>query len=96
VTPWSTWPRRLLRRARAVALKGGARQDEIADIAHIGQAAVSKALGRLASSNLTARGADGWRITDRARAITWWLAYYPGPGGIETHWSGVDPINERA
>lgn len=78
------------------ALENGARQDEIAAFAHIGQAAVSKALSRLAERDLVTRGPDGWEVMDRARAVSWWLAHYPGPGGIETHWFGVDPINEQA
>jgi hypothetical protein len=78
------------------ALEDGARQDEIAEFAHVGQAAVSKALNRLAERDLVARGEHGWEVTDRAGALSWWLAHYPGPGGIETHWFGVDPINEQA
>jgi hypothetical protein len=78
------------------ALEGGVRQDEIAEFAHVGQAAVSKAMNRLVEQGLVARGQAGWQITDRAGAISWWLAHYPGPGGIETHWFGVDPINEQA
>ena len=78
------------------ALEEGARQDEIAEFAHVGQAAVSKALNRLVARNLAARGEHGWQVTDRAGALSWWLAHYPGPGGIETHWFGVDPINEQA
>lgn len=78
------------------ALKERTRQEEIAEIAHVGQAAVSKALNRLAERDLVARGQDGWEVTDRAGAVTWWLAHYPGPGGLQTHWFGVDPINEQA
>jgi hypothetical protein len=78
------------------ALTKGARQEEIAEFAHVGQAAISKALNRLAERNLVARGQDGWKVTDRAGAVAWWLAHYPGPGGIQTHWFGVDPINEQA
>ena len=83
--------------ARALfALENGARQGEIAEFAHVGQAAVSKALSRLAKRDLVARGEHGWEVTDRAGAVSWWLGHYPGPGGIETHWFGVDPINEQA
>jgi len=78
------------------ALKEGSRQEEIAEFAHVGQAAVSKALNRLAERDLVTRGQDGWEVTDRAGAVTWWLAHYPGPGGVQTHWFGVDPINEQA
>lgn len=78
------------------ALEDGARQDEIAEFAHVGQAAVSKALTRLSERDLVDRRKHGWQLTDRAAAISWWLAHYPGPGGIETYWFGVDPINEQA
>lgn len=78
------------------AMEAGARQEEIAEIAHVGQAAVSKALNRLAELDLVARGPHGWEVTNRAEAVSWWLANYPGPGGIETHWFGVDPVNEQA
>jgi hypothetical protein len=78
------------------ALEGGARQDEIAEFAHVGQAAVSKALNRLIEQGLVVRSPSGWQLTDRAGAISWWLAHYPGPGGIENHWFGIDPINEQA
>lgn len=78
------------------ALEDGARQDEIANFAHVGQAAVSKALSRLADLDLVARGPNGWQVTDRVGAVSWWLAHYPGPGGIETHWFGVETITDQA
>ncbi|HEX8092514.1 MarR family transcriptional regulator, partial [Jatrophihabitans sp.] len=68
------------------ALEGRARQDEIAEFARVGQAAVSKALNRLVDRGLVVRGEHGWEVADRAGAISWWLGHYPGPGGIETHW----------
>ncbi|HEY0868868.1 MAG TPA: MarR family transcriptional regulator, partial [Acidothermaceae bacterium] len=74
----------------------GAHQQEIAEFAHIRQAAVSKALNRLAQLDLVARGPNGWQVINRAGAISWWLENYPGPGGIETHWFGVDSIREQA
>jgi hypothetical protein len=48
------------------ALEGGARQAEIAEITHVGQAAVSKALNRLADRDLVVPGEHGWEVTDRA------------------------------
>lgn len=78
------------------AMEGGARQEEIAEFAHVGQAAVSKAVSRLAELDLVARGPHGWQVINRAGAVSWWLANYPGPGGIETHWFGVDSIGEQA
>lgn len=78
------------------ALDRGARQEVIAEFAHVGQAAVSKALNRLTQLELVARGSQGWEVSDRAGAFSWWLANYPGPGGIETHWFGTDPISEQA
>jgi len=78
------------------AMEGGALQAEIAEFAQVGQAAVSKALNRLAELELVARRPRGWEVTDRAGAATWWLANYPGPGGIETHWFGVESIGDQA
>ncbi|RHW24042.1 hypothetical protein D0Z08_26185 [Nocardioides immobilis] len=78
------------------AMDGGARQAEIAEFAHVGQAAVSKALNRLAELDLVARRPHGWEMTNRAGAVSWWLANYPGPGGIETHWFGVESIGDQA
>ncbi|HEY2043047.1 MAG TPA: hypothetical protein VGH11_10260 [Jatrophihabitans sp.] len=78
------------------AIEGGARQDEIAEFAQVRQAAISKALSRLADLDLVAREAHGWEVTNRGGAVAWWLANYPGPGGIETHWFGVDSISEQA
>jgi hypothetical protein len=78
------------------AMGVGARQEEIAEFAHVGQAAVSKALNRLADLDLVARRPDGWEVTNRAGAVSWWLANYPGPGGIETHWFGVESISDQA
>lgn len=78
------------------ALEGGSRQNDIAEFAHVGQAAVSKALSRLAELDLVARGPHGWLVTDRAGAVSWWLAHYPGSGGIETHWFGVETITDQA
>jgi hypothetical protein len=78
------------------AIEGGALQAEIAEVSHVGQAAVSKSLNRLADLDLVARGTRGWEVTDRAGAASWWLANYPGPGGIETHWFGVESIGDQA
>lgn len=78
------------------ALEGGATQEEIAQYAHVSQGAVSKALGRLAEQGLVTRGSSGWTVADRDGAISWWLANYPGPGGITTWWFGTDPVTEQA
>ncbi len=78
------------------AMEDGARQEEIAEFAHVGQAAVSKALNRLADLDLVARRPHGWEVTNRAGAVSWWLVNYPGPGGIETHWFGVESISDQA
>jgi len=78
------------------AMEDAARQEEIAEFAHVGQAAVSKALNRLADLDLVARRPHGWEVTNRAGAVSWWLANYPGPGGIETHWFGVESVSDQA
>jgi hypothetical protein len=78
------------------ASEGGATQEEIAQFARVSQVAVSKAISRLSDLGLVARGTHGWEVSDRVGAMSWWLANYPGPGGIETHWYGLEAIAEQA
>jgi hypothetical protein len=78
------------------ALEGGATQEVLAAHARVTQAAVSKALARLTDLDLVTRSLHGWEVTNREGAISWWLANYPGPGGVETHWFGLDSIGAQA
>ena len=79
-----------------LALEGGARQSELVDFANVSQPRISQALSGLATLDLVERVAAGWTVTDKAKAITWWVDHYPGPGGLASHWYGLDPIVEQA
>lgn len=51
---------------------------------------------RVATVDLVERVAAGWIVTDKAKAITWWVDHYPGPGGLASHCYGLDPVVEQA
>lgn len=79
-----------------LALEGVARQSELVEFAKVSQPRISQALGDLTALDLVERGPGGWAVTDKAKAITWWLDHYPGPGGLVSHWYGLDPVVEQA
>ena len=79
-----------------LALEGGARQSELADFAKVSQPRISQALSELATLHLVERVPACWTVTDKATAITWWVDHYPGPGGLASHWYGLDPVVEQA
>ncbi len=83
--------------ARALlAVEQGARQEELAEVAGVSQPRVSQALRELAGLGLAMRSPQGWIVTDKAAAIAWWSAHYPGPGGLTSHWYGLDPVVQQA
>jgi len=79
-----------------LALEGGARQYELVDFAKVSQPQISQALRELATLDLVGRGQAGWVVTDKAMAINWWVDHYPGPGGLVSHWYGLDSVVEQA
>jgi hypothetical protein len=79
-----------------LALEGGARQSELADFAKVSQPRISQVLSELATLDLVERSPSGWAVTDNAEVITWWVDHYPGPGGLVSHWYGLDPVVEQA
>jgi hypothetical protein len=79
-----------------LALEGGARQIELVDFANVSQPRISQALSQLATLDLVERAPAGWAVTDKVKAITWWVDHYPGPGGLASHWYGLDPVVEQA
>ena len=79
-----------------LALEGGARQSELVGFANVSQPRISQALSELATLDLVERVPAGWTVTDKAKAIKWWVDHYPGPGGLASHWYGLDPIVEQA
>jgi hypothetical protein len=79
-----------------LALSEGATQAELAEFARVSQPRVSQTLNLLMTKNLVARGDAGWFVPHPAAAVDWWVADYPGPGGICTHWFGLDPVVKQA
>ena len=77
-----------------LALEGGARQSELVDFANVSQPRISQALSGLATLDLVERVAAGWTVTDKAKAITWWVDHYPGPGGLASHWYGRTNVTQ--
>lgn len=62
-------------------------QTALAERIGVSQPAISKALARLRARGLVGDGID---LTDLATAVDWWLAGYPGPTGLVSHWYGLD------
>ncbi|MER5453797.1 helix-turn-helix domain-containing protein [Micromonospora sp. NPDC002389] len=89
--PWGTFTlvRRLIQHPYVT-------QQELAAIVGISQPRVSQALASLAGRDLVHRTSRGWIVRDVDEAIRWWLSTYPGPGGISTHWFGLEPVVEQA
>ena len=79
-----------------LALGTGAHQVELAEFAGVSQPRVSQALRDLVGLGLVRRDPAGWVVTDKAAAIGWWCAHYPGPGGMASYWYGVDPVVQQA
>jgi len=79
-----------------LALQGGARQSELVKFANVSQPRISQALSELATLDLVERVPAGWTVTDKEKVITWWVDHYPGPGGLASHWYGLDPVVEQA
>lgn len=79
-----------------LALEGGARQSALVEFANVSQPRISQALSELARLDLVERVPAGWTVTDKAKAIAWWVDHYPGPGGLASHWYGLDPVVKQA
>ncbi|MEO3818264.1 winged helix-turn-helix transcriptional regulator [Plantactinospora sp. B24E8] len=70
-------------------------QRQLAELAGISQPRVSQTLRMLTDHGLVERDAAGWRVRDFDEATRWWLAEYPGPGGLRTFWYGLDsPVSQ--
>lgn len=84
-TPWATFT--LVRRLLASA---SATQVELAQRTGVTQSRVSPALSRMASEALVEHTPSGWQPTDFDALLEWWLANYPGPGGVTSYWYSPD------
>ncbi|MGA3526449.1 MarR family transcriptional regulator [Melissospora conviva] len=88
--PWGTFT--LVRRLVQIP---HATQRQLAALSGVSQPRVSQALRALADKGLVQRTSAGWAIRDLDEALRWWLATYPGPGGISTYWYGLGtPIDQ--
>lgn len=96
---------------KTLLLLGGRTQAEIARWASVSQPRVSQVLKRLAERGLVsssvvephARVAGGpapppraWTVVDWDRLLRHWLSRYPGPGGVTTHWYGLEAPARQA
>jgi hypothetical protein len=79
-----------------LSLEGGGTQAEMAEFAGISQGRISQALHQLRELHLAERTDQGWSAPDHALAVSWWVAHYPGPGGLRTRWYGLDPVVRQA
>lgn len=81
------WGRWALMRYLVLA-DGPARQMEIAGALGLSQQAVS--LGLHSFGDLVGTSREGAVVADRAALLDRWLQEYPGPGGHEAGWHGLD------
>ena len=77
---------------RRLVEAGPLTQVELAVAAGVSQAQVSKALAAFQDDGLVVRSARGWQAPDRDRLLDAWLARYPGPAGLTSHWYALDPL----
>ncbi|MFD0969800.1 helix-turn-helix domain-containing protein [Plantactinospora endophytica] len=89
--PWGTFTlaRRLLQQPYAT-------QQQLANLTGISQPRASQALRGFVEQGLAEHTGAGWRIRDLDRLLGWWLAEYPGPGGLSTYWYSLDPALVQA
>lgn len=68
----------------------------VADAAGVSQPTVFRVLNSLRERGLVEPGrSQGARVTDRHMLTQWWLANYPGPGGVDTYWYSLDPVMQQ-
>ncbi|MCL2467370.1 MAG: MarR family transcriptional regulator [Micrococcales bacterium] len=90
-TPWALFT--VLRRLLAAPC---ATQADLARRSGVSQPKVSRVLTRLRADGLVVRDAQTWTIADWDAAADWWLARYPGPGGVTSYWTSTDPPTVEA
>lgn len=67
-----------------------ATQERLAERTGTSQATVSRALGRWARAGLVEQTSAGWQPTSFDALADWWIANYPGPGGVTSYWYSLD------
>lgn len=68
-------------------------QKMLAEISGGSQQAVSQALGHF--RNMLVHTNAGYLPMDVKGLVDMWLRDYPGPGGAQTYWYGLDPVTEQ-
>jgi hypothetical protein len=71
---------------------GPQHQARLAKATGIGQPRVSRILMPLRERGLLTRTDLGWAPADWELLCDWFLATYPGPGGVATYWYSLDPV----
>lgn len=71
-------------------------QRGLAALSGVSQPRVSQVFRMLSAAGLIRRTGSGWTATDWDALCDWWLAHYPGPGGLTTWWAGVGTPGELA
>ncbi|MDH2415288.1 hypothetical protein [Nocardioides sp. CER19] len=83
----------LLRRLLEAPADRRLRQSDLAALTGLHQSRVSRLLAHLRADGVASGGYGSWQLTDPSiGTLTDWLDTYPGPGGIATHWSGLEPV----
>ena len=71
-------------------------QEDLARRCGVSQPRVSRLLARLHADGLVVRTPHGWAPVDWDALADWWLARYPGPGGVTSYWTSLDPPTVQA
>lgn len=93
---------------RALLLRGGRTQRDIAQLVGVSQPWVSQVIADLSEDRLVEparparpvrtgpRSSGGWLVRDWVGLLDRWLELHPGPGGITTFWYGLDRPERQA
>ncbi len=84
--PWATFTV-----ARRLLAGPPSTQDHLGRRSAVSQPKVSRVLARMRADGLVVRTPQGWAPADWDRLTDWWLAAYPGPGGVASYWTSVAP-----
>lgn len=81
---------------RLAAAPGYVTQWRLAQLADVSQPQAHRAIKPLVDRGFVHSGANGLKVSQRVKLIEHWLSTYPGPGGSETYWVGLDPAPAQA
>jgi hypothetical protein len=69
-------------------------QARLSDLTALSQPRVSQLMRALCEANIVTGARASWRVTSPESALEVFLAGYPGPGGVTTHWAGTGEMWE--